>query len=937
MSRPDETLTLSRNPAAPQPGDATGAAVRAPARSPLIATRLCAPSMPDRCIPRPRLLDALVKGARRLTVIHGPAGFGKTTLALQWRTRLREEGKPVAWLSMDENDNDPLRFLAYLIEAIRSAEPSLGADLVSLLESQSPNIAGFILTELVNQFHDYGEEFYLFLDDWHLVKDRKSEEAIAFLLEHAPANLHLVITSRSRPTLPLLKLMVRNEVTEIQAADLRFDLAESERFFHDLAIGESDLKALLDTTEGWVAALQLAMISLRATGDREGLFRWISGKHHAVGDYLTESVLDSLPPELLDFLLDTSILGRFCGALCGAVSGTANGVALLQRVEQLQLFIIPLDDEREWFRYHHLFARHLQRRLERDHPERIRGLHLTASAWFEAQGLAEEAVSHALAAGDSARAINIVETSAMWFVERSYMATLLGLVAKLPQDQLAARPLLQTAIAWSNCLIHRAGEAMTALRHIEDWIAAHAVADDAELAREAKVIRACIEIYADRIEGVEALARPALTDAEALRPWIVAVAANILTYVLMHSHQYEEAIELQRWARPVHERVDGPFSQIYGHCFAGMAAYEMGRHADAETSFREALRVARERAGPHSHAARLAGAMLGKMVYEYDQLAEAEPLLEDSIALGVEGGVVDYSLASYVCYARLIALRGEEERALAILDEGERTARLLAQERLTASVAAERVRLFAGMGEVRRRSIDAAPADTSLPDDSDGIAAEVWEARRIAAVRQALADGRPQDAQSLLDPLFEYATRQGQFALARTAFVLRGIAHEIKGNARAAEDALLVALDCCRAPRAIRPFLDEGPRVVAILERLRGQSRRLQSGTLPRPLQAHIGRILEAARKHAAPHADARGREPERAAPADAGLPEPLKAREIDVLRLVAEGQSNKEIARYLGIGVDTVKWYLKAIYGKLGVCRRMQAITEARRLGLIA
>lgn len=913
-------------------------AVRSPVRSPLIATRLCAPSMPERCIPRPRLLDMLQKGALRLTVIHGPAGFGKTTLALQWRTRLREEGKPVAWLSMDENDNDPLRFLAYLIEAIRSAEPSLGADLVSLLESQNPNIAGFILTELVNQLHDYGEEFYLFLDDWHLVKDKKSEEAIAFLLEHAPANLHLVITSRSRPALPIRKLMVRNEVTEIQAADLRFDLAESERFFHDLGIGEADLKALLDTTEGWVAALQLAMISLRSTGDREGLFRWISGKHHAVGEYLTESVLDSLPPDLLDFLLDTSILGRFCGALCAAVTGNADGVAVLERAEQLQLFIIPLDDEREWFRYHHLFARHLQRRLERDHPERIRDLHLTASAWFEAQGFAEEAVTHALAAGDSARAINIVEASAMWFVERSYMATLLGLVAKLPQDQLAARPLLQTAIAWSNCLIHRAGEALAALRHVEDWIAAHRVGEDDELALEAKVIRACIEIYADRIEGVEALVRPALADAEALRPWIVAVAANILTYVLMHSHQYEEAIELQRWARPVHERVDGPFSQIYGHCFAGMAAYEMGHHADAEASFREALRSARERAGPHSHAARLAGAMLGKMYYEYDQLGEAEPLLEDSIALGVEGGVVDYSLASYICYARLIALRGEEERALAILDEGERTARLLAQERLTAWVAAERVRLFAGMGELRRGRIDATPAaDTSLPDDSNGIAAEVWEANRIGAVRQALADGRPQDAQALLDPLFEYVTRQGQFALARTAFVLRAIAHELAGNARAAEDALLVALDCCRAPRAIRPFLDEGPRVVAMLERLPGQGRRQQSGNLPRPLQAHIGRILEAARQQATPRADARGREPERPTATDAGLPEPLKAREIDVLRLVAEGQSNKEIARYLGIGVDTVKWYLKAIYGKLGVCRRMQAIAEARRLGLIA
>lgn len=914
--------------------------VRPSTRSPLIATRLRAPSTSEHCIPRPRLLEALLKGARRLTVIHGPAGFGKTTLALQWRARLREEGKPVAWLSMDENDNDPLRFLAYLIEAIRSAEPSLGADLLSLLESQSANIAGFILTELVNQFHDYGEEFYLFLDDWHLVKDKKSEDAIAFLLEHAPANLHLVITSRSRPTLPILKLMVRNEVTEIQAADLRFDLKESECFFRDLSIDDADLRALLATTEGWVAALQLAMISLRSTHDREGLFRWISGKHHAVGDYLTESVLNSLPQELLDFLLNTSILGRFCGALCGAVTGAANGLAILERAEQLQLFIIPLDDEREWFRYHHLFAKYLQRRLERDHPERVRDLHLTASAWFESQGLAEEAVSHALAAGDIPRAINIVETSAMWFVERSYMATLLGLVGKLPRDQLASRPVLQTAIAWSNCLIHRPEQALAAVRHVETYIAAHGIADDDELALETNVIRACIEIYADRIEGVEVLVRPTLARAEALRPWIVAVAANVLTYVLMHNHAYEEAIELQRWARPVHERTDGPFSQMYGHCFAGMAAYEMGHHAEAEARFREALRLAQDGAGPHSHAARLAGAMLGKMYYEYNQIAEAEPLLEDSIALGVEGGVVDYSLASYICYARLIALRGEVERALQILDEGERTARLLSQERLTASVAAERVRLHACMGGTPRSSVpeSIAPAlDTSLPNYSDGIAAEVWEANRIASVRQALTENRPRDAHALLDPLFDYTTQKGQQSLARTAFILRGITHDMEGNGRAADDAIIAALDCCKAPRAIRPFLDEGPRIIAILERLYEQYRRQPSASLSRPLQSQVGRILDAARQHTETRTDATApqRDVDGAAHSDTTLLEPLKAREIEVLKLVGEGKSNKEIARYLGIGIDTVKWYLKAIYGKLGVCRRMQAISEARRLRL--
>lgn len=893
-------------------------------------------------MPRPRLLDTLIEGAgRRLTVIHGPAGFGKTTLAVQWRSRLRAEGKPVAWLSMDKDDNDPLRFLAYLIEAIRSAEPSLGADLVSLLESQSDQIAGFLLTELVNQLHDYGEDFYLFLDDWHLVKDKKSEEAIVFLLEHAPANLHLVITSRSRPSFPIFKLTLQNEVTEIQAADLRFDLAESEVFFRDLSITKTDLQTLLATTEGWVAALQLAMISLRSTGNREALFRWISGKHHAVGDYLTENVLNSLPEDLLGFLLNTSILGRFCGPLCSAVTGEANGMAILERAEHLQLFIVPLDDEREWFRYHHLFASHLQRRLERDHPERIRGLHLTAADWFEAQGLAEEAVAHALAAGDIARAINIVEASAMWFVERSYMATLLGLVGKLPPEQLADRPVLQAAIAWSHCLIHHPEQALGAVRHIETYLVAHQRPDDDELALETRVIRACIEIYADRIDGVEALVRPVLAKADGLHTWVVSVAANVLTYVLMHSHQYTEAIELQRWTKPYHEKTSGPFSQIYGHCFAGMAAYEQGHYSEAEASFKDALYLAQRRAGDHSHAARLAGAMLGKIYYEYNQIAEAESLLEDSIALGVEGGVVDFSLASYIPYARLIALRGDEDRALQILDEGEQTARLLCLERLTACIAAERVRLHAGTGNLPQPSDGAAGpvTRTSFPNYANGIMAEVWEAERISAVRQALAEGRARDAHSLLDPLFDYTTLKGQNCLARTALILLALAHDLNRDQRAAEEAMIGALEACNAPRAIRPFLDEGPRVVTILERLHERYRRQLAGSPPRPVQTQISRILATVRQPAGAKTGAPGQTlaAEGAPHTETTLLEPLKVREIEVLRLVGEGKSNKEIARYLGIGIDTVKWYLKAIYGKMGVSRRTQAIGEARRLGLIA
>ncbi|CQD20395.1 serine/threonine protein kinase [Mycobacterium lentiflavum] len=899
----------------------------------IVATRIQPPTYFGKLVARDRLIDLLrANRNKRLALIHAPAGFGKTTLAMQWQRELRAEGVPTAWISLDRDDNDVFSFLRSLIEAARRVEPTVGAELADLLEQQSRDAQRYVLTEMVNQVAEYRLPVAIVLDDWHLIDNPETIAALEFLLDVGPDNLHLIVTSRTR-TPAIGKLKVRDQVSEIDATQLRFDPRESAAFLLDLNALElegDDVLRLWSSTDGWIAALQLATLSLRNTKDAAALISGFSGRHHSIGDYLAENVLDALPGELLDFLLTTSICDRLCGGLAAAVSGQPRGQAILEELERRDMFLMQLDDNREWFRYHHLFGGYLRQRLERDHADRIVNLHRTASAWFSEQGLLSEAVTHALAAGDETEAVDLVEQQAMYLVEHSRMASLLGLVNRLPKDLVPTRPTLQIAIAWANCLLQRAEDAQIALDHVRAALDGATDAAAAGLLAEADVVQACTDVYRDRIDRAAALVAPCIVDKPACRPFLVAVSSNICTFVDIHTFAYDRALSRQQWANPFHEMASGPFAGVYGRCFAGLAAFAQLDLDTAEQRYVEARDLARSMAGEHSHAARLAGALVGRLCYERGEIDSAETLLEECHELGAESGVPDFMIATYNTLARIKVLRGDIDDAFSLLDEGCQAAQLLSLPRLSAALDCARLSLHVAAGDIDRAQDVLDRQDTEMPSGANSIAMAVRHYRLVMQAQILSARGNHDAAIDLLATIRQNNRDAGaRYAeVASTVALSRALA--LAGDACAATEELVPALIAGADAGLLRTVVDAGPELLNVIVGLREASRTgRRDAELPEAPAEYLSLLLTTA------HSDA-----PKAAIRMIGLPgernslpeEGLSGREVEILRLLERGMTNKQIARNLGVTINTVKWYLKGLYVKLGVARRGESIAEARR-----
>jgi serine/threonine-protein kinase PknK len=792
---------------------------------PAPATRFRPPTAGRALVPRNRLIERMRHGgSRKLTVIHGPTGFGKSTLASQWCDLLTAEGVTVAWLTVDNDDNNLVWFLAHLIEAIRAVKPTLATELSDVLEERGDESERYVLTSLINEIHVSADPMTLVIDDWHVVTERPPIEALRYLLDNLSTALKVVVTSRSQSGLPLNRLRMQDELIEIDSTAMRFDTEESEQFLvglRGLTLDHSEIEDLTTFTDGWVAALQLASLSLRACDDPSQLISSMTGRHHAISEFLAESVLDTLEPAMLDFLLATSIADRICGSLAVALSGVARAQEVLEEVEQQDLFLNRIDDQ--WFRFHHLFAESLRQRLERDQPDWVAELHRIASEWFARHRLVSEAVDHALAAGDEQRAVEIIENDGLYMFAHSQMSTLIGWVGKLPAAIVQTHPRLQLALAWANILLHRAEATREALTLVESTVENSGLSTDeiADVRAEADVVRGLVALRADHLEGIDEHIAPCLARPDSVRPFVVGKAANLATFAAAYRCDLDEVHRLQAWVSIYFERSRDSFNPIHGLCFTGLATRLLLDLTATEQCFRKALKLAKQSGGSHSYTARLASSLLGELLYDRGALDEAERLLDEGYKLGPEGGPVDFKIARYVSGARVKALVGDQNSAIRRLHEGAEIAQTLSLTRLRALVENERIRL----GLPAHPKIGALPvvsydARRRPVDEIDEITVQHEEA---SAIRTLLAQQDPAQAdlacrwaQEWVDRLVQRHRPQALLRARRLLVACLAAA----GRADEAKAVLAAIASQCAQIGSFRYLPDGGPHVAATLTAL---------------------------------------------------------------------------------------------------------------------
>jgi serine/threonine-protein kinase/serine/threonine-protein kinase PknK len=790
---------------------------------PSAPTRFRPPTFNRPTVPRQRILDRLGSGRRpKLVLIHAPAGYGKSTLAAQWGQILTQQGMKGAWLAIDSDDNNAVWFLAHLIEAIRRTMPELADTLHQEFEGHLENTSQYVLNALINCLHSDKQTLALVLEDWHRVDNTETTNALAYLLENCCHHLHLIVTSRTHTGLPLSTLRVQGELVEIDSSLLKFDTAESQALLVDqcgLDLTAANVAELEETTDGWAAALQLASLSLRDHADPAALIEHLSGRDEALGEYLASNVLDSLEPDLLDFLLSTCITKQICNGLATALTDNPRSRSVLEEIEKRDLFLRRTDAEGTWFQYHHLFAEYLLHRLERNEEDRIPELHRKAAQWFTDHQMLSQAVDHLILAGDAQKAVDAVEQAAGDLNEQSQMSMLIGLAAKLPAQHADMRPRLQVHLAWANVVLRRLAAVQDALWLAEASIDAVPTDEAGDLRAEMELIRAVIAAFQDRINASTDAAVAACVDrADTLRPFILCRTADLASFRALRALDFDDALRWQRWGRQYHQRISGTLSASYGYCFAAIAANEQLDVAGAEGHLRHARRIALLPSGRPTYVAKLAGSLLGELLYERGQLDEAEPLLDDVYELGAEGGIVDFMLAAFGTGARLKLARGDAAAAHRRLAEGLEIARNLQLPRLEARLLNESVRIATLTAEPLDESV-ARRITSAGSQQLDGIGDVAAELMEDAQIRLLLINGTPS--------ALETACRRAGARLERADQAKRPRARlhaELQfalclgeaGNSDYAHRVLSSALKTCAALELSQVLLDEGPRMLRL-------------------------------------------------------------------------------------------------------------------------
>ena len=920
-------------------GTAAAAGIAQPWRgaSPILLTKLHPPQPRPGLVARPALLARLARGLRgKLTLIAAPAGSGKTTLLTSWRSSEAGRDAPLAWVALDEADNDPIRFWRHLIAALDPLLPGAGSATLALLAARESAPSPLFLDALINPLTSLPGDATLVLDDYHAVTNAAIHDGVGYLLDHLPPRLHLVIASRADPPLALPRLRARGELVELRAHDLRFAQEEAATLLAattDHPPTREVTAALLARTEGWAAGLQLAALALRdrPTTDWGDFIAGFAGSERYVADYLIAEILDRQPPATQRFLLDTALCDRLCGPLCDAIAapgaGYADGQATLEGLERGGLFLIPLDGERHWYRYHHLFADLLRHRARRGDPARLARLRSRAGEWFAAQGFLAEAIDLLLAAGETARAADLIEAFAPTVTAWNEHATLARWLAALPGAVIDARPGLGLAAAWQDATAGRVGGLAERLRTIETG------PGSATLAGEIAALRGLGLVLYDLPASIAELRRaldllPA--DRQALRA-IVAVGLGNAYWFEGDTAVGEEVLSL---ALTLAEGSDDRVTGSNAWWALGLIRELQGRLAEAYRCHERALALVSSPEGkpyPTVAAAR-AAIHLGIAAWERGDAAVAERHLLVGLEIARLWPDNDLLWPAALSLARVRRAQG------AATDE---IAALVAETRALGERSAQPfTRLLIGLGLARyalargdARSARGALESFAIALPADGMPATLRDYHQRTLARVLLLEGDPGGAIALLEPLIEPATIAGRHVVVIEALAVLALAREaIPGSdgvsqSEAALAALTQAIAIALPERYIRLFADLGTPLVPLLTALLAPGERLASPQHP-ALRDYINELCVAiapAQLRSAPSPVGQGT-----------LAEPLSSREHEVLRLIAEGHDNGTIAARLYVATSTVKTHVNRIFGKLGVTSRAAAIARARALNLI-
>jgi LuxR family maltose regulon positive regulatory protein len=922
------------------PSVAAPAGVAMSGQDVLLATKLHVPRPQLGFVPRPRLVEALGEGlARGRVLICAPAGFGKTSLLADWA---RGGGRPVAWLGLDAGDNDPARFWRYVVAALDQAQPGIAGRLGPLLGPPAPHSFEGLVTALINELaaQPGRDGVLLVLDDYHLIDAGPVHESVAFLLENLPPDLLLVVSSRADPPLPLARLRARGQLVELRAAELRFTTEEAA-----LLLGAAAGPALPDTavvtltarTEGWAAGLQLAALSLRGRTDAAGFVAAFSGSHRFVLDYLADEVLDGQPGRVRTFLLETSVLERLSGELCDAVTGRPGSQAMLDQIERAGLFLVPLDEVRGWWRYHHLFADLLRARLEQEQPGRVQELHRAAAAWSDEHGLGDDAVRHALAAGDPAWAARLIE---QYFDATLYLssegATAQRWLAALPAELVQTRPRLLLAQVLLAATLGRAEAMEPPLDAAERALAGAASAADEPFEPSVGIAASML----GNMPALIALHRGFLAqlrgDAEGTAAFASQALARLGGDERLLTSTAQGLLGAAEWFRGRLADAEQAFLSGIAGWQAGQpiswGVYQLGQVQRAEgrldaaaETYQKTLDIAAESGPPPAPPAGPAYVGLAEVAYQRNELDSAFWQVTAGIAVCRQFLYPAPLGTGLVTLAWIRQARGDPGGALEAIGEAGRAALGAGVTGLLNPVPSQRARLLLAQGDVTAASQWAKAAGLSPEDEPD----YPQEPAYLVLARVLLAQDRPGPALTLLQRLLATAESQGRIGSVIEIQALRALALAARRDNAGALGALAEAVTLAGPRGYVRVFADEGAPMGALLTRL--SAARKDQRALARDIDPdYLAGLLRACgQAGAAPPS-------RRAAAAVPGMVEPLTDRELEVLQLLAAGRSNQRIAHELVVALDTVKKHVTHILGKLGATNRTEAVARARQLGLI-